>query len=102
MAISTAKPTTVFTYRDITLQDRLREVAREVGEKPALLMGDRSVNFHEIDQRSDRLAVHQSACPFRAWCKSYVVAEQALVGRVGRAAKEAGAANPLARPKHPV
>src|SRR5881397_3458620 len=49
-------PTTAFTYREITLQDRLREVAREVGDKPALLMGDRSVSFREIDQLSDRLA----------------------------------------------
>ena len=56
MAISTAKPTTGFTYREITLQDRLREVAREVGDKPALLMGDRSVTFREIDELSDRLA----------------------------------------------
>jgi long-chain acyl-CoA synthetase len=56
MAISTAKPTTEFTYREITLQDRLREVAREVGDKPALLMGDRSVTFREIDELSDRLA----------------------------------------------
>ncbi len=56
MAISTAKPTTEFAYREITLQDRLREVAREVGDKPALLMGDRSVTFREIDQLSDRLA----------------------------------------------
>jgi long-chain acyl-CoA synthetase len=56
MAISTAKPTTGFTYREITLQDRLREVAREVGDKPALLMGDRTVTFREIDQLSDRLA----------------------------------------------
>jgi len=56
MAISTLKATTEFTYREITLQDRLREVAREVGEKPALLMGDRSVTFREIDELSDRLA----------------------------------------------
>ena len=56
MAISTAKPTTGFKYREVTLQDRLREVAREVGDKPALLMGDRSVTFREIDQLSDRLA----------------------------------------------
>ncbi|MDP9274234.1 MAG: AMP-binding protein, partial [Chloroflexota bacterium] len=56
MAISTAKPTTGFTYREITLQDRMREVAREVGDKPALLMGDRSVSFREIDELSDRLA----------------------------------------------
>jgi len=57
MAISTAKPTAKFTYREVTLQDRLREVAREVGDKPALVMGDRSVTFREIDQLSDRLAV---------------------------------------------
>jgi len=57
MAVSAARPTTKFTYREITLQDRLREVAREVGDKPALLMGDRSVTFREIDQLSDRLAV---------------------------------------------
>jgi long-chain acyl-CoA synthetase len=56
MAVSTTKPTTAFTYREITLQDRLREVAHEVGDKPALLMGDRSVTFREIDQQSDRLA----------------------------------------------
>src|SRR2546428_9672597 len=56
MAVSPARPTTKFTYREITLQDRLREVAREVGDKPALLMGDRSVTFREIDQLSDRLA----------------------------------------------
>ncbi len=56
MAISPARPTTRFTYREITLQDRLREVAREVGDKPALLMGDRSVTFREIDKLSDGLA----------------------------------------------
>src|SRR2546427_6810381 len=56
MAVSPARPTTKFTYREITLQDRLREVAREVGDKPALLMGDRSVTFREIDQLSDQLA----------------------------------------------
>jgi long-chain acyl-CoA synthetase len=56
MAVSTAKPTKGFTYREITLQDRLREVAREVGDKPALLAGDRRVTFLEIDQQSDRLA----------------------------------------------
>src|SRR5258706_14722584 len=56
MAISTAKSTTEFTYREIPLQDRLREVARDVGDKPALLMADRSVTFREIDELSDRLA----------------------------------------------
>src|SRR5437764_12726798 len=57
MAISTAKPTAKFTYREITLHDRLREVAREVDDKPALVMGDRSVTFREVDQLSDQLAV---------------------------------------------
>src|SRR5713101_3509966 len=56
MAIAPTRPTTAFTYREITLQDRLREVAREIGEKPALLMGDRRVTFREIDRLSDRLA----------------------------------------------
>ncbi|MGH2471198.1 MAG: class I adenylate-forming enzyme family protein, partial [Candidatus Limnocylindria bacterium] len=56
MAIAQAS-TTEFTYREIGLQDRLREVAREVGDKPALLMGDRSVTFGELDRLSDRLAV---------------------------------------------
>src|SRR5256712_3964705 len=57
MALASTRPTTkAFTYREITLQDRLREVASEVGDKPALLMGDRSVSFREIDQLSDRLA----------------------------------------------
>src|SRR3989441_4769091 len=57
MAVSPARPTTKFTYREITLQDRLREVAGEVGDKPALIMGDRSVTFREIDRLSDHLAV---------------------------------------------
>src|SRR5207237_10583816 len=56
MALASARPTTAFAYREITLQDRLREVAREIGEKPALLMGDRSVTFREIDRLSDQLA----------------------------------------------
>ena len=57
MALASARPTTTaFTYREITLQDRLREVAREVGDKPALLMGDRSVTFREVDRLSDQLA----------------------------------------------
>src|SRR5437879_12775530 len=57
MAIASTRPTTAFTYREITLQDRLREVAREVGDKPALLIGDRSVSFREIDRLSEQLAV---------------------------------------------
>src|SRR5207248_175004 len=56
MALASARPTTAFAYREITLQDRLREVAREIGEKPALRMGDRSVTFREIERLSDQLA----------------------------------------------
>src|SRR3989449_2916630 len=55
MTITATKPTT-FTYREITLQDRLREVAREVGIKPALLLGDRVVTYAELDAATDRLA----------------------------------------------
>ncbi|HEV8469936.1 MAG TPA: AMP-binding protein [Candidatus Limnocylindria bacterium] len=55
MTIAATKPTT-FTYREISLQDRLREVAREVGIKPALLMGDRVVTYAELDAATDRLA----------------------------------------------
>ncbi|MEK6207872.1 MAG: long-chain-fatty-acid--CoA ligase [Chloroflexota bacterium] len=56
MRVAETPPMTDFTYREISLQDRLREVAREVGDKPALLMGDRSVTFREIDELSDQLA----------------------------------------------
>jgi long-chain acyl-CoA synthetase len=56
MAIAQTPTTTGFTYREITLQDRLHEIAGEVGDKPALLMGDRSVSFREVDELSDRLA----------------------------------------------
>jgi long-chain acyl-CoA synthetase len=56
MALASDRQTSELSYREITLQDRLREVAREVGDKPALLMGDRRVTFGEIDRLSDRLA----------------------------------------------
>src|SRR5438128_11456576 len=55
MTVTTARPAT-FTYREIALQDRLREVAREVGAKPALVLGDRTVTYRELDERTDRLA----------------------------------------------
>jgi len=55
MTIAATKPTT-FTYREISLQDRLREVAREVGIKPALIFGDRIVTYAELDATTDRLA----------------------------------------------
>ena len=56
MALISERPAMAFTYREITLQDRLREVAREIGDKPALVIGDRSVSFREIDRLSDQLA----------------------------------------------
>src|SRR2546427_3819647 len=55
MTIET-RPATRFTYREITLEDRLREVARELGTKPALIQGDRVVSYAELDERTDRLA----------------------------------------------
>src|SRR5438132_12560615 len=55
MTVTAARPAT-FTYREIALQDRLREVAREVGAKPALVLGDRTVTYRELDERTDRLA----------------------------------------------
>ncbi len=52
----TSRPPTAFTYREATLQGRLREVAREVPAKPALIQGDRVVTYAELDAASDRLA----------------------------------------------
>ena len=50
------RPATRFTYREISLDDRLREVARELGTKPALIHGDRVLTYAELDERTDRLA----------------------------------------------
>src|SRR5881397_2835671 len=50
------RPATRFTYREISLDDRLREVARELGAKPALIHGDRVLTYAELDERTDRLA----------------------------------------------
>src|SRR3989441_595333 len=50
------RPATRFAYREITLDDRLREVAREIGTKPALIHGDRVLTYAELDERTDRLA----------------------------------------------
>src|SRR5213594_1233550 len=47
---------TAFTYREVALDNRLREVAREVAMKPALIHGDRVVTYAELDAASDRLA----------------------------------------------
>src|SRR3989442_13605257 len=55
MTITATKPTT-FTYREISLQDRLRDVAREVGTKPAHLLGDRVSTYARLDADTDRLA----------------------------------------------
>jgi acyl-CoA synthetase (AMP-forming)/AMP-acid ligase II len=51
-----ATPNAAFTYETITLHDRLRASAREVGAKPALIQGDTSVSFSDLDARADRLA----------------------------------------------
>src|SRR2546428_13724141 len=51
-----AQPATRFTYREVTLHERLREVAREVGSKPALVQGDRTLTYAELDAATDRLA----------------------------------------------
>ena len=48
--------TKAFTYDEIALHDRLRAVAREVGNKPALIAGDRIMTYAELDAASDRLA----------------------------------------------
>ncbi|HKC89810.1 MAG TPA: AMP-binding protein, partial [Candidatus Limnocylindria bacterium] len=55
MAI-TARPDARFTYREVALHDRLREVRREVGTKIALLHGDRRITYAELDAATDRLA----------------------------------------------
>jgi long-chain acyl-CoA synthetase len=52
----TEREATAFTYRETALHDRLREVTREVGIKPALVHGDRVVSYAELDAASDRLA----------------------------------------------
>src|SRR3989441_1358554 len=56
MAIASTRPPTKFTYREISLQDRLREVAREVPQKPALILGDRVVTYADLDAATDRVA----------------------------------------------
>ena len=45
-----------FTYREITLHDRLREVARDLPLKGALIAGDRTVSYAELDALTDRVA----------------------------------------------
>jgi long-chain acyl-CoA synthetase len=56
MAIASARPTTQFTYREVTLHDRLREVAGELPQKPALIAGDRVMTYAEIHAATDRVA----------------------------------------------
>src|SRR5207245_10162171 len=56
MTIAATPLSTTFTYREISLQDRLREVSREVGIKPALIFGDRMVTYAELDAATDRFA----------------------------------------------
>jgi long-chain acyl-CoA synthetase len=45
-----------FTYREISLHDRLREVARELPAKAALIAADRTVTYAELDAATDRVA----------------------------------------------
>ncbi|TMF27341.1 MAG: long-chain fatty acid--CoA ligase [Chloroflexi bacterium] len=52
----TASPKARFTYREVSLQDRLREVAREVPTKAALIHGDRTVTYADLDAATDRFA----------------------------------------------
>jgi len=50
--VTIATPKAAFRYETITLQDRLRASAREVGAKPALIQGDTSVSFSDLDARA--------------------------------------------------
>jgi long-chain acyl-CoA synthetase len=56
--MTTTAPTAAqaFTYREITLHDRLHEVARELATKTAIIHGDRTVTYAELDDASDRFA----------------------------------------------
>jgi long-chain acyl-CoA synthetase len=56
MAVTATPRAEAFTYREISLHDRLREIAREVPDKTALRMGDRSVTFRDVDAMSEQLA----------------------------------------------
>ena len=47
---------TPFTYREVTLHERLRESARDVGTKAAVIHGERTTTFADLDAASDRLA----------------------------------------------
>jgi len=41
--------TAPFTYREVGLHDRLRESAREVDSKPAVIHGERTMTFAGLD-----------------------------------------------------
>jgi len=56
MALTSTRPTQTFTYREITLGDRLREIARELAQKPALIAGERVVTYADLDSATDRFA----------------------------------------------
>src|SRR5207248_6811017 len=47
---------TPFTYREVTLHERLRESARDVGTKAAVIHGERTTTFADLDAASERLA----------------------------------------------
>ena len=56
MAVASTRPATEFTYRKISHQDRLREVARELPQKQALIAGDRVMTYADLDAATDRVA----------------------------------------------
>jgi len=53
---SIASQATPFTYREVALHDRLRESAREVDNKTAVIHGERTMTFAELDAATERLA----------------------------------------------
>jgi long-chain acyl-CoA synthetase len=48
--------TSTFAYQPTNLDERLRMSAREVGAKPAIVHGDRSLTFSGLDAQAERLA----------------------------------------------
>ncbi|MDP9321125.1 MAG: long-chain-fatty-acid--CoA ligase [Chloroflexota bacterium] len=53
---SIASQTAPFTYREVALHDRLRESAREVDSKLAVIHGERTMTFADLDAATERLA----------------------------------------------
>ena len=51
---------------EITLSARLRHWARERGDRAAVVLGDRTLSYAQLDEQSDRLAAHLIAEGVRA------------------------------------